>query len=145
MNVIKYVQIHLVLKMRDGMDLAVLKFHVLQTHIIMELNVFVLHKISVGHGKYLMDKNVYIFKVNALQIQYGMVLTVILFLEIVPLVFMDQVKNVIQSLKNVYHLLLGEMIDVNRMEITVQKVLISGMVIVYLISNVKMVKHGIKT
>lgn len=73
-----------------------------------------------------------------------MVLIVIQFLENVLLAFMVQVKNAIQSLKDVLHLRFGETIDVCQMVLTAQKELISEVVIAYHMSNAKMGKHGIK-
>ncbi len=47
----KIVEIHLVPKEKDGMDLVALKFLALLLPISMELNVFVQHKINVNLGK----------------------------------------------------------------------------------------------
>ena len=140
----KIVEIQLVLKEKDGMDLLVLKLLVLLIHTLMELNVFAQQKINVNLGKYLMEKNAFMLKVNVLSILNGMVLIVIQFLEIVLLAFMVQVKNAIQSLRNVHHQPFGKIIDVNQMDQIVQRELISEVVIVYHMFNAKMDKLGIK-
>ena len=68
-----YVEILRVLKIKDGMDLAVFKLLVLLIHITMELNVFVLiQEIIVNLGKSGMEYNVNINLVNVLKELIGM-------------------------------------------------------------------------
>lgn len=74
-----YVAILLAHKIKDGMALAVLISNAHLTPTTMEPNVFVQLKINVGHGKYLMDKNVFMWKVNVPTIPNGMEHSVTLF------------------------------------------------------------------
>ena len=72
-----YVEILHVLKIKDGMDLAVFKLLVLLIHITMELNVFVqIQKTIVNHGNIMMELNAFINQDNVLKVLHGMELFV---------------------------------------------------------------------
>ena len=70
--------IQLVQRMRDGMDLAVLRFNAHQTPTTMEVNVCVqIQRTIVRHGNTMMEFAVFINLVHVLQEQHGMELIVL--------------------------------------------------------------------
>lgn len=139
----KNVETQLVHLIKDGMDLDALILPAHQTRIIMGPNVYAHQKINAKHGKSLTELNAFTLKGNALQIQNGMELTVLV-QETVLLDFMEWGGIVFRSLKNASLQLIGLIIDVKPLVAIVLKILILEMATVCLLSPAKMVKNGIR-
>ena len=137
-------EIRLVLKIKDGMDLVVLILLVLQTLISMELNVFLILLIYVDLGNSGMDNTAFFTSKSVLISHNGMELSVFQILVTALLVSMEMEISAFNSLNYVLLHLNGLVIDVLQVQI-VLILLISKKEAAILICHAKVVNHGIQT